>query len=145
MTNILGILTWFVSKKDYIAGYANDEDRQKIAKRLFNSVDEASLILVLVMLVLTALICCFYHFPYNNRPGRHYRPFCKRLFFLGTLVLVFAVTMVCYYFMAKNPGFDWMLLAKAYLMNTGYAALVYIMLTSLINYKGKSNAYPSWF
>lgn len=142
MTNILTILTWFTSKKAYLAPYAEDEDVQKIAKKLWNSVDGNDWIPFVIMFVFTIAICWYYYFPFNNKPGRHYHPKYWGWFGFGSIVLTFFMTIGCFYFMAKSPGFNIMLLIKAAVVNTLYAAMLYIGFSYFINKTGKSNAYP---
>lgn len=71
MINILTVLTWFTSKKAYLANYADNESAKKAATRLWNSIDGGDWIPFVIMIVLTVLYCWGYFFPYNNIPGRH--------------------------------------------------------------------------
>ena len=56
MINILTVLTWFTSKKAYLANYADNESAKKAATRLWNSIDGGDWIPFVIMIVLTALL-----------------------------------------------------------------------------------------
>lgn len=53
MINILTVLTWFTSKKAYLANYADNESAKKAATRLWNSIDGGDWIPFVIMIVLT--------------------------------------------------------------------------------------------
>lgn len=140
--NILAILTWFTSRQDYLGKYANDDSAKKAATKLWNAIDGDGWVPFLLMVLLTALIAWVYYFPVNNKPGRHYHPKWWGIFGVVTLAAVFAMTIVCCFFLAKSPGFDYGLILKASGVNTLYAAVVYLLFSVIINRTGKSNAYP---
>lgn len=142
MVNILTILTWFTSKKAYLAPYAEDDSAKKAATKLWNAIDGGDWILFLVMVLLTAAVAWYYYIPFNNRPGRHYHPKWWWMFGAAALLAVFVVTMGLCHVLAKNPGFDFGLILDVTLMNTLYAAVVYFLFSVIINRTGKSNAYP---
>lgn len=142
MINILTILTWFTSKKAYLASHAENDSAKKAATKLWNAIDGGDWILFLVMVLLTAAIAWYYYIPFNNRPGRHYHPKWWWMFGAAALFAVFVVTIGLCHVLAQNPGFDFGLILNVALMNTFYAAVVYLLFSVIINRTGKSNAYP---
>lgn len=144
MINILTVLTWFTSKKAYLANYADNESAKKAATRLWNSIDGGDWIPFVIMIVLTVLYCWGYFFPYNNIPGRHYRPVHWFGFGLCNFVSVFLITFIVCYMLVPNPGFDIWLLVKVAFVNTLIALILYYIISTIINRSGKSNAYP-WY
>ena len=143
MINYLTILNWFTTKKAYLAPYVDDDSAKKAATKLWTSVDKGDFIPFLAMLSLVIIICWMYYFPFNKQAGRHYHPKYWALFLVITLLSVFGLSFVLLNFtIAKNASFDVWFLVKCSLMNTLYAALVYIITSAIINRTGKSNAYP---
>ena len=139
---MIGLLTWFTSKKDYLTPYTEDEAAKKAATKLWNTIDSMDIILFIVMFMLTILIALWYYFPYNQRPGKHYHPKYWWIFGVGAVSFVFASTFGICYFIAKNASFDYTFLIKVSAVNALYAILVYFILSLFINKSGKSNAYP---
>ena len=144
MINILTVLTWFTSKKAYLANYADNESAKRAAMRLWNSIDSIVWIPFVLMIVLTVLHCWGYFFPYNNKPGRHYHPKYWVGFGLCNLILVFLMTFIVCYVFVPNPGFDIWLLVKVAFANMLIALILYYIISTIINRNGKSNAYP-WY
>lgn len=143
MINVLTILNWFTTKKAYLAPYADDESAKKAATKLWTSVDKGDFIPFLAMLALAIIICWMYYFPFNKQPGRHYHPKYWAIFLVITLLAVFGLSFALLNFaIAKNASFDIWFLVKCSLMNTLYAAFVYLITSAIINRTGKSNAYP---
>lgn len=142
MINILTAITWLFPKKDYLAKYADNESAKKAATRLWNSIDSGDMILVAAMFILTFAICWYYYFPFNNKSGRHYHPKYWGYFFAVSFIFVLALSYAGCCMIAKNPGFDTGFLFKVSLLNAGYAVLVYLIMSMIINRTGKSNAYP---
>lgn len=138
--NIFGvdIITW-MTKKAYLASYAEDEAAKKVATKLWNDIVGHELFLLLAMAFWAILFCWLYYFPFNKMPGRHYHPKWWGIFGALTLVVVFAMTIGI---IAKNMGFDCGIVFRAAGINTLYAAVVYFLFSVFINRTGKSNAYP---
>ena len=141
MINTLTILTW-MSKRAYLAPYADDESAKKAATKLWNAIDGSEIMLFILMVVLTCIICLCYFFPFNKKPGRHYHPKWWWLFGVISLVATFVMSYVTCNVMAKNPGFDIGFLFKVSAINTFYAAFIYAIVSMIINRTKKSNAYP---
>lgn len=142
MLKLLNILTWYTSKKAYLAPYTEDEAAKKAATKLWNAIDNSNLILVIGMILLTIFIGWGYFYPFNQRPGRHYHPKYWGIWGGIATVLTFFSTFIVCYFNAKNPSFDYALLAKVSAINALYSIPVYLIITLTINKLGNSNAYP---
>lgn len=142
MNSLLFILTWFSTKKAYLAPYADNESAKKAATKLWNAIDKGDFFLFGIMLLITLIICLLYFFPFNKMPKRHYHPKWWVIFGVITLIIVFAATYFVCTFIAKNASFDSMFLIKVSAMNTFYAVAAYLIISFLINRSGKSNAYP---
>lgn len=141
MINILTILTW-KSKRDYIAPYADDESAKRAATKLWNAVEGGEIALIILMIVLTGIICWYYFFPFNKKSGRHYTPKWWWIFGVLSILVTFVASYLACNFITKNPGFDISLLLKVSGVNAFYAALLYAIVSMIINRTGKSNAYP---
>ena len=141
MINILNIITW-TTQKAYLASYTENEAAKKAATKLWNAIDGGEWLPLSAMAFFTVLICLCYYFPFNNIPGRHYHPKWWGISGLVALIVAFLTTIGCCCFLAKNPEFDFGLIFKAALVNTFYAAVVYLLFSVIINRTGKSNAYP---
>lgn len=142
MMNMLTMLTWFTSKKDYLKPFADDESAKKAAMKLWTAIDSNDWIPFVLMVILTAIICLYYFFPFNKMPGRHYHPKWWGVFCGVSLLAIFVVSFFVCYLLAQNPGFDYGFLFKVSAMNTIYALALYAILSWVINRTGKSNAYP---
>ena len=101
MIKTLTILTW-MSKRAYLAPYADDESAKKAATKLWNAIDGSEIMLFILMVVLTSIICWYYFFPFNKKPGRHYHPKWWWLFGVISLVATFIVSYVACNVMTKN-------------------------------------------
>ncbi|MDY3968964.1 MAG: hypothetical protein SO028_11390 [Prevotella sp.] len=144
MINLLTVLTWFTSKKEYLSNYADNESAKKAATRLWNAIDSSDWIPFVIMIILTVAICLWYFFPYNNEPGRHYHPKHWAKFGVVNLILVCITTLGLCCILTPNPSFDIWFLVKIVIANTFYALVLYYAISNIINRKGKSNAYP-WY
>ena len=143
MINLLSAITWIMSKKNYLATYAEDDSAKKAATKLWDSISNGDIILFVMMLVITISLCFIYFFPFNEKPGRHYHPKWWVCFYIATLILVFVSSLaVCWWCIAKNPGFDIWFLMKVSAINMLYALLLYFAMSFVFIKSGKSNAYP---
>ena len=142
MMNMLTMLTWFTSKKDYLKPFADNESAKKAATKLWTAIDTNDWIPFVLMIILTIAICLYYYFPFNKMPGRHYHPKWCAMFCLVAVVLVFLSSFAECWLIAKNPGFDKGFLVKVSAVNVLYALLLDFIVSIFIIKSGKSNAYP---
>ena len=144
MINLLTVLTWFTSKKEYLSNYADNESAKKAATRLWNAIESGEIFLIITMIVLTVAICWFYYFPFNNKSGRHYRPKYWAIAGAINLIAVALTTWGLCCILTPNPSFDYWFLTEVTIVNTIYALVLYYIISNIINRKGESNAYP-WY
>ena len=144
MINILTVLTWFTSKKEYLASHADSESAKKAATRMWNAIDSTDWIPFVIMIVLTCVFCWLYFFYFNEKPGRYYHPKHWVKFGGYNLIVVALTTLGLCYILTPNPSFDYWFLTKVIIINTIYALVLYYIISNIINRKGKSNAYP-WY
>lgn len=142
MMNMLTVLTWFTSKKDYLKPFADSESAKKAATKLWADIDKGDLLLLILMAIITISLCYYYYFPFNEKPGRHYHPKWCAMYCLVAVILVFLLSFAGCCFIAKNPGFDYGFLAKVSALNMVYSLLLYFILSIFMIKSGKSNAYP---
>ena len=124
----------------WIAGSANDFAKQFYkndtlndkAKEFWQQLEGSGFIILAIFVVLGILLAWCYYGPYNEKPGRHYKPHNWLIFMLITFVTSFATTLVFEYIVA-TPKLDgaFMLEVKIALGNAVYATLVYL-LTSVV-------------
>ena len=140
MVNILTILTW-TTKKGYLADYT-DESAKKAATKLWNAIAGGEIALVVLMAILTGIICWYYFFPFNEKPGRHYHPKWWWVFGGISLVVTFLASLLACYVIAKNPNFNMGFLLRVSIINTFYAVILFVVMSYVFIKTGKSNAYP---
>lgn len=120
----------------WIAGSANDFAKQFYkndtlndkAKEFWQQLEGSGFIILALFVVLGILLAWRYYGPYNEKPGRHYKPHNWLIFMLITFVTSFATTLVFEYIVA-TPKLDgaFMLEVKIALGNAIYATLVYFI------------------
>ena len=107
------------------------------AKAFWRHLDSSLMIAIVIFLVLGIALAAFYYKPYNEKPGRHYRPQYWFIFLAVTFVLTLVVTWGFEYFAVKPvlKGAA-MLELKIAFGNAIYASIIYL-LTSV--------AWCNWF
>ena len=90
---LLSFYKWIAgSMADFINQFRNNEVLYNQARAYWNKLESSSSIILLIFIVLGIIMAICYYQPYNNRPGRHYKPKHWLLFLAITFVLVFLVT-----------------------------------------------------
>lgn len=142
MVSFLNILLPFLGKRKYLEKYADNESAKKAAMKLWNSLEGIDWVLLLIMIVVALGFCYYYYIPYNKKPGRHYEPKCLFTIWIILLLLVFVITFVVAYWLAKNPAFDRVLLLEMSIFNALYALVISFIVSILIEKMDKGNACP---
>lgn len=111
---------------DFTNQFRNNETLYNQARAYWSKLESFSAIILLIFIVLGIAMAIYYYQPYNNRPGRHYKPTHWLYFLLGTFVLSFLVTWGFEYFAVppKLNGTN-ILQIKIALGNAIYASLLY--------------------
>lgn len=117
---------------DFAKPFSENRALYDQAKGFWNKLENSSLIIVLIFLVLGIAWAAYYYTSYNNNPGRHYTPKHWILMLLVTVVVTFLVTLGFEYF-AVEPKINgaFLLEVKIAIGNAFYATLAYL-LTSIV-------------
>ena len=117
---------------DFSKPFSENKALYNQVKGFWNKLENFSLIIVLIFLILGIAWAAYYYTSYNNSPGRHYTPKHWILLLLATVVVTFFVTLGFEY-LAVEPKINgaFLLEVKIAIANALYAALAYLI-TSII-------------
>jgi hypothetical protein len=120
------------SANDFTKRFSENEVLYNRARGFWHQLEGDGLIIIALFVVLGILFAWCYYGPYNEKPGRHFKPKNWLVFMLITFVASFVATLVFEYIVAA-PKLDGalMLEVKIALGNAVYATLVYL-LTSVV-------------
>ena len=130
---LLKLYSWIAgSLADFTKPFKENEALYKQAKAFWDKLENSSLVIVLIFLVLGIAWAAYYYTSYNNNPGRHYTPKHWILMLLFTAVVTFLVTLGFEY-LAVEPKINgaFLLEVKIAIGNALYAAFAYL-LTSIV-------------
>lgn len=141
---LLFFYQWLAGKmSDFTRPFQENEALYNQARSFWNKLEGISIILVISFIVLGTAWAAIYYKPFNDKPGRHYKPKWWWIFMLITFVVTLVVTFLVEYF-AVSPKLSGaaMLEFKIALANSIYAVGMYI-LASLVwcNFGLPTNAY----
>lgn len=81
------------SERAFVNSYEGNDNLQKLSRILWNNLNGIAPLFLIIAILVGVGICALYYGPYNNRPGRHYKPqkWCLFMFlcFVVTLLLTF--------------------------------------------------------
>lgn len=129
----LDLYKWIAgSANDFTKRFSYNDDLYYIARGFWSHLESNGLLIIAIFVVIGLLFAYCYYGPYNNIPGRHYKPKYWLIFILITFVASFTLTLVFEYITAA-PKLDGalMLEIKIALGNAIYAPLVYFI-TSIV-------------
>ena len=130
---LLKLYSWITgTMADFVKPFSENKALYNQAKGFWNKLENYSILIVLLFLVLGIACAAYYYTSYNNSPGRHYTPKHWILMFLITVVVTFLVTLGCEYLAVEpkiNGAFGVEL--KIAIANAIYAGLAYL-LTSIV-------------
>ena len=130
---LLKLYKWIAGgMTDFTKSFQENEQLYKQAQTFWSKLENTSMLIVLIFLVLGIFLAAWYYQPYNNKPGRHYSPKYWALFLIVTFVVTFLVTLGFEYF-AVSPKLQGALLleSKIALGNAIYASVLYLI-TSIV-------------
>lgn len=130
---LLKLYSWITgTMADFTKPFSENKALYNQAKGFWNKLENFSLIIVLIFLILGIAWAAYYYTSYNNSPGRHYTPKHWILLLLATVVVTFFVTLGFEY-LAVEPKINgaFLLEVKIAIANALYAALAYLI-TSII-------------
>lgn len=128
---LLSFYKWIAgSMADFTSQFKNNETLFNQARAYWNKLEGSSIIILIIFLVLGVAMTILYYQPYNNRPGRHYKPI-HWLYFLGvTFVLTFIFTWLYLHFaISSNLNGVTVLHLKLALGNALYASVLYFVVS----------------
>ncbi len=128
---------------DFCRPFQNNEALYKQAQSFWNQLESSSIVIVLIFAVLGILMAYTYYQPFNNKPGRHYKPKYWVISLAVTFVLTLAVTFGFEYF-AHAPKLKGSMLLefKIAIANSLYATLLYVVVSWVwCQFKLPTNAY----
>lgn len=137
---------WIVGKMSYfINSFPQDNAalRQQ-AQSFWKHLDGGTWYFVIAFVAVAILCAWSYYGPFNERPGRHYRPCWWWMFGLATIILSFIVTIaIAYMVAAPKLNGAWSIEIRIALANMIYSAMLYVLMSfGFCNgWFGKTNAY----
>lgn len=113
---------------DFTNRFKNNQALYNQAKDYWDKLEGFSIIILGICIFLGLAMAISYYKPYNNMPGRHYKPIYWLGFLFGTFVLTFFSTWGFEYF-ASHPHLSGaqFLLIKIALGNAIYASLLFFV------------------
>jgi len=114
------------SMKDFAKPFKDNENLYNQAMSFWGKLENYSIIIVVIFIVLGLSMAIWYYKPFNNSPGRHYTLKYWLIFLISTFVFTFAVTLGFEY-LAVAPKIDgaFLLETKIALGNACYATILY--------------------
>lgn len=141
---LLDLYEWIAgSMSSFTKPFQENEALFNQAKAFWRHLEGSTMITIAIFVVLGILLASIYYKPYNDKPGRHYRPTHWLFFMIGTFVLTLLVTWGYEYFAVKPVLKGALMLEfKVALGNAIYATGLFL-LTSLVwcNTPLPTNAY----
>lgn len=130
---LLDLYEWIAgSMSSFTKPFQENEALFNQAKAFWRHLEGSTMVTIAIFIVLGILLAAIYYKPYNDKPGRHYRPTHWLFFLIGTFVLTLLVTWG-YEYLAVKPVLKGALMLefKVALGNAIYAAALYFV-TSLV-------------
>lgn len=130
---LLDLYKWIAgSMSSFTKPFQENEALFNQAKSFWRHLDGSMMVVIAIFIVLGIALAITYYKPYNDKPGRHYRPTHWLIFLAITFVLTFAVTWGFEY-IAVKPVLKGaaMLEMKIAMGNAIYASVLYFV-TSIV-------------
>lgn len=137
---LLELYEWIAgTQSNFTKPFQQNEALYTQAKTFWKHLEGNTMITITIFVVLGIFLAAIYYKPYNDKPGRHYRPTHWLYFLIVTFVLTLLATWSIEY-VAVKPSLNGavMLEFKVALGNAIYASVLFI-LTSVI----WCNAFPT--
>ena len=140
---LLKLYSWIAGNMaDFAKPFSENKALYNQAKGFWNKLENSSLLIILVFLVLGIAWAVYYYTSYNNKPGRHYTPKQWILMFLITFAVTFLVTLGVEY-LAAEPRINgaFLLEVKIAIANALYASFTYLLISIVWCNTLPTNAY----
>ena len=128
---LLGLYKLIIgTMSDFVRQFQDNETLYNQARNFWGKLEASSIIIVGVFIALGLVMAYTYYKPFNEKPGRHYKPKYWWIFCGVTFVLAFGVTLMSVYFMVP-PKVDgaFVLELKLAFANAIYSSLVYVLIS----------------
>lgn len=128
---LLNLYEWIIgTKSDFIKQFQDNENIYNQAIKFWSNLEASSIIIVGIFIVLGLIMAYTYYKPFNEKPGRHYKPKYWGIFLVITFILSFLLTLGAVYFMVptKLDG-SFVLELKIALANAIYSGIVYVIIS----------------
>lgn len=139
---LLKLYSWISgSMTDFTKPFKENEALYKQARAFWGQLENNSMVVFLICIVLGIALAIYYYKPYNDSPGRHYTLKHWLIFLFITFVLTFVVTFGFEY-LAVTPKLSGAmgLEAKIALGNAIYASILYFITSVVWCNVGSTNA-----
>jgi len=80
------------SMSDFTRPFQNNDSLFNQAKGFWNHLESIMPVVLAIFIVLGIVLAVAYYMPYNNKPGRHFKPLHWLFFLIGTFLITFLVT-----------------------------------------------------
>ncbi len=130
---LLKLYSWFVGTlSDFTKPFKENEDSYKQARNFWDKLENNSMFICLIFIVLGILFAAYYYKPYNDKPGRHFTLWHWSAFLLFTFLITLVLTFGFEYLAVapKISNAAWLEM-KIAICNALYSVGIYI-LTSLV-------------
>ncbi len=128
---LLKLYEWIIgTMSDFAKQFQDKETLYNQARKFWSNLEASSIIIVGIFIVLGILMAYTYYKPFNDKPGRHYKPKYWWIFLGITFILSFLITLGAAYFMVP-PKIDgsFVLELKIALANAIYSNIVYVLIS----------------
>ena len=128
---LLKLYQWITgTMADFTKPFQDNDALYKQAQAFWKQLDVSSIIFVAIFLLLGIVMASIYYKPFNDKPGRHYKPKYWIYFLLTTFVLTLLVTLGCECAIAQ-PKLDgsFVLELKIAVANAIYSSFIYIFVS----------------
>ena len=125
----LELYRWIAgSMADFTSQFKNNESLFRQAREYWSKLEATSVIILMIFIIVGITMTTLYYGPYNNLPGRHFRPI-HWLYFLGaTFLVTLLLTWCCVGCLEPSSlhGVD-VLHFKLAIGNAIYASILYLI------------------
>ena len=128
---LLKLYEWIIgTMSDFAKQFQDNETLYNQARKFWSNLEASSIIIVGIFITLGLIMAYTYYKPFNDKPGRHYKPKYWVIFLGITFILSFLVTLGAAYFMVP-PKIDgsFVLELKIALANAIYSIIVYVLIS----------------
>ena len=128
---LLKLYEWIIgTMSDFARQFQDNETLYNQARKFWSNLEASSIIIVGIFIVLGIIMAYTYYKPFNDKPGRHYKPKYWWIFLGITFILSFLITLGAAYFMVppKIEG-SFVLELKIALANAIYSGIVYVLIS----------------